>query len=498
MQARSGSRRAVPDPTPDRLRWRILLVLLTAIFMSLISVSIVNVALPSIQQGLGASDSDAQWVLAGYALTFGIVLVAAGRAGDLMGRGGFFILGVIVFTASSIAAGLAPDPGSLNAARFVQGLGSGLLNPQGVGMIQQYFRGAERGKAFGYFGSVVGVAVGIGPVLGGFLIQLGGPDLGWRLTFLVNVPFGVLCLVLALLWFPRPLISRLRTTSPGTRRGSRSLDPVGSLLLGLAVLAVLFPFVEAGTSPWTWVLLPASAALVYAWVRWERYYRRTGRSPMVDLDIFSTRSFTNGSVIVTLYFLGMTSIWVLVALYLQDGEGKTALQAGAVGIPAALISALAAHWAGSRVVRLGRKVVIGGLLFALAGLGLSIAVVLLHQTGALSVWWLVLSLAFIGVAQGSVISPNQTLTLADVPLAYAGSSGAIMQTGQRIGTSIGIAVITSAVFATLGASSWSVAVTVGFGLIGVVVLFALAMALKDQRDRVRTGTTELEAVAVPG
>jgi MFS family permease len=246
------------------------------------------------------------------------------------------------------------------------------------------------------------------------------------------------------------------------------------------------------------VLLPASAALVYAWVRWERYYRRTGRSPMVDLDIFSTRSFTNGSVIVTLYFLGMTSIWVLVALYLQDGEGKTALQAGAVGIPAALISALAAHWAGSRVVRLGRKVVIGGLLFALAGLGLSIAVVLLHQTGALSVWWLVLSLAFIGVAQGSVISPNQTLTLADVPLAYAGSSGAIMQTGQRIGTSIGIAVITSAVFATLGASSWSVAVTVGFGLIGVVVLFALAMALKDQRDRVRTGTTELEAVAVPG
>src|SRR5699024_2205672 len=137
--------------------------------MSLVSVSIVNVALPSIQQGLNASDSDVQWVLAGYALTFGVFLVAAGRAGDLLGRGGFFILGVAVFTVSSIVAGMAPNADALNAARFVQGVGSGVLNPQGIGMIQQYFRGAERGKAFGYFGSVVGVAVGIGPVLGGLL-----------------------------------------------------------------------------------------------------------------------------------------------------------------------------------------------------------------------------------------------------------------------------------------------------------------------------------------
>ena len=145
--------------TSDPVRWRILAVLLIAIFMSLVGVSIVNVALPSIQNGLGASQSDAQWVLSGYALTFGIVLVAAGRAGDLWGRGGIFILGVAVFTLSSVAAGLAPNAEALNAARFMQGVGSGMLNPQGVGMIQQYFRGAARGRAFGYFGSVVGIAV---------------------------------------------------------------------------------------------------------------------------------------------------------------------------------------------------------------------------------------------------------------------------------------------------------------------------------------------------
>lgn len=270
-------------------------------------------------------------MLSGYALTFGVVLVAGGRAGDLLGRGGLFVSGVTVFTLASVAAGLAPGAGSLNAARFVQGVGSGLLNPQGVGMIQQYFRGAERGRAFGAFGSVVGVAVAIGPVIGGLLIQLGGPELGWRLTFLVNVPVGILCLVLAWLWFPRPLLHRPRRADGSTEPVWRSLDPVGSALLGLAVLATMLPFVEGGSSPWYWTSLPVGALLGWAWVRWERHYRDTGRSPMVDLAIFTIPSFTRGSTIALLYFLGMTSVWVLVALYLQIGAGKSALQSALVG-----------------------------------------------------------------------------------------------------------------------------------------------------------------------
>lgn len=467
------------DPTTDPIRWRILFVLLIAIFMSLIGVSIVNVALPSIQQGLGASQSDLQWVLSGYALTFGVILVAAGRAGDIMGRGGLFLAGVGIFTAASVAAGLAPDAQWLNTARFVQGVGSGLLNPQGVGMIQYYFRGAARGRAFGYFGTVVGFSVAIGPVLGGFLIELGGSELGWRLTFLVNVPIGVMTIILGLLWFPRPLIERL----PKTGRGLRSLDPVGVVLFGLAVLAFIFPFVEASGRLSVWLLLPIGVLLIWFWVRWERRYVRLGLSPMVDLKIFSTRSYTNGIAIMTLYFMGITSVWVLVALYVQESDGKTALQSGLFGIPAALLSAYAAHWAGSRVLRLGRKLVIGGLFLALLGLGLSILVVLLHEAGYLSVWWLMASLSFVGVAQGTVISPNQTLTLADVPLDYAGSSGAIMQTGQRIGTAVGIAMITATTFSMLAVASWSTAVVVGFGLIALVVVLALFVAFKDLRER---------------
>lgn len=462
-------------------------MLLGVIFMSLIGVSIVNVALPSIQLGLGADQSDLQWVLSGYALTFGVILVAAGRAGDIMGRGGIFLVGVGIFTASSIAAGFAADAMWLNAARFVQGIGSGLLNPQGIGMIQQYFRGEERGRAFGYFGTVVGFSVAIGPVLGGFLIETGGPDLGWRLTFLVNVPIGILAILLGMRWFPKPLFRRPPQRAPDGAEPAAgwlgSLDPIGSVLLGLALLAILYPFMESRGSTISWALLPVGFALVWLWVWWERRCPRLGHTPMVDLGIFRTSSFTNGTLIMTLYFMGMTSVWVLVALYVQDGEGKTAFESGLFGIPASLLSAYTAYWSGRRVGRYGRKIVIGGIFLALLGLATSIAVVLLHERFALSVWWLLLSLSFIGLAQGAVISPNQTLTLAEVPLEYAGSSGAIMQTGQRIGTSVGIAMITAAVFAALARWTWSIAVVIGFGLIALVVLAALGMAFKDQRDR---------------
>src|SRR5699024_3545895 len=144
--------------------------------------------------------------------------------------------------------------------RFIQGIGAGLLNPQGVGMIQQYFLGAGRGRAFGYFGATVGVAVAVGPVFGGFLIQLGGADVGWRLPMLVNVPIGILAIALAFMWFPRPLLSRVRDMRTGKKVGTwkalKSLDPMGALLLGIAVFMVLFPFVESAGSNWSWALLP--------------------------------------------------------------------------------------------------------------------------------------------------------------------------------------------------------------------------------------------------
>lgn len=467
----------------DPHRWRILFVLLAAIFLTLMSVSVVNVALASIQKGLGASHADIQWVLSGYALAFGVILVSAGRAGDLMGRGGLFIAGVALFTLASIAAGLAPDANWLNAARVLQGIGAGLVNPQGIGMIQQYFSGAERGRAFGFLGTSVGISVAIGPAMSGLLIEMGGMDVGWRLTFLINVPIGLLTIVLAYKWFPRPLIHRPKVQTQ--RGGLSSLDPVGALLLGFAVLALLFPFVESGRSALLWLLLPLSFVLLYLWVLWERFYTRKGFSPMVDLSIFDISSFRNGITIMALYFLGMTSVWVLIPLFVQLGIGFTAFEAGLIGIPSALCSAYASNWAGRHLHRFGRSLVITGQIFALIGIFGCVLIILLHQFFDINIWWLLLTLGIFGIGQGATISPNQALTLAEVPIEYAGSSGALMQTGQRIGTSVGIAIITAIVFLLQPLTSWYTAVVVGFIAIFLILFISLLFAIKDLRDRRR-------------
>ena len=471
----------------DPARWRVLIVLLTALFMSLLSVSIVNVALPSIQSGLGASNSDVQWVLSGYALTFGVILVAAGRAGDLVGRGGIFLAVIAIYSISAAVAGFAPNAEALNAARFIQGIGAGLLNPQGVGMIQQYFRGPERARAFGYFGSTVGLAVAIGPVLGGLLIRLGGADLGWRLTMLVNFPVGLIAIILGLMWFPRPLFSRVRDemgNKLGIFKTLATLDPIGAVILGAAVWAILFPFMESSGTPGVWWLLLLGAFLLAAWVLWERRHKATGHPPMVDLNIFATASFRNGTIIATLWFMGITSIWVLVALYFQSGLGHSALAAGSVGIPAALLSSISATLAGRSVSVHGRKVVVIGMIVTISGLVATIALIWATEQWGTSEWWMVLSLSLVGGGQGSVISPNQTLTLAHVPQAYAGSSGAVLQTGQRIGTAIGLAVITAIVFATLHGTNadWPLSIVAGFGVILSMCLASLGFAVADQRS----------------
>lgn len=463
---------------PDPRRWRILTVLIVVLFMSLIDVGIVNVAIPSIQQGLGASDAEIQWVLTGYALTFGVGLVTAGRAGDVYGRGPLFMLGIVVFTASSVACGLAHNALLLNIARAVQGVGSCLISPQVVGMIQQYFRGAERGKAFGIFGSAAAASFVVGPLLGGYIIMMAGVQTGWRWTFLINLPVGILALFLAWRWLPRPL------WNPRDPTVDRSLDPLGALLLGLAVLGLMLPFVEGRSAAWVWLAIPAGIIMLAAWIRWEKRQKRVGGHPMVDLAIFRVSSFANGALLISLFFASTTGIWVLVALYLQNGLGHSAFASGSVGIPGAIASSLAALWGGKNVSTRGRLVVLRGMYFTVAGLVLSILVVWLRTQGLVSEWFLWGSLGVLGVGQGLVISPNQTLTLDEVPIQYAGSSGGIMQTGQRIGATVGIAILTATAFGTHTATQdWALAFMAGLGVALVTTLTSMVVAIVDQRQR---------------
>ncbi|SDS73308.1 Major Facilitator Superfamily protein [Brevibacterium siliguriense] len=460
---------------------RILIIGLVPLFMSLLSVSSINVVLPSIASDIHASTSALQWVLTGYALSFGVVLVAAGRAGDVFGRGQLFVIGVGLFGLSSLVAGIAPDPLTLNISRVTMGLGSGFLNPQVVGLLQQYFQGPPRGRAFGLMGTTVGLSVAIGPVLGGALIALFGSDLGWRATFLVNVPFAIASLILARVWLPsgawRPAVDQDAKSTDG----GKDLDPVGVILLGVGVLLILLPFVESSLGWFIWLSLPLGCGAIWLWAWWERRYARLGRPPMVDLDLFRIRSFSNGSIIIALYFLGVTSVWVLVAMYMQQGLGHTALAAGMIGLPAALCSAVSADVSGRFVFQIGRRLVVWGIALCLMGLLATIGVVALLSQGIGSEWWMLLTLAFIGTAQGMVISPNQTLTLQEVPLRYAGSSGGVLQTGQRIGTSMGLAIMTALAFSITAVSNWHWGMIGAFVAIAVVVILAGIVGIVEVR-----------------
>ncbi len=470
-------------PGEDPRRWRALVVTLAGGFMILLDVSIVTVAVPSIQQGLGASASGVQWVVSGYPLTFGLVLVAGGRLGDAFGRRRMYLFALSGFVLTSVLAGLAPTLVLLVVARLLQGLVAGLVTPQNGGLVQDLFRGAERGRAFGLLGATIGVSTAAGPVLGGLILDaFGGAD-GWRWVFLVNLPFGLLTLVLAFLLVP-PIPAREISTD---------IDVAGMVLLGLAVLCVLFPVVQsdAGGLRRFWWLFPVAVPLGYAFVRWERRRVAAGRVPLVDLRLFTvTPGYTSGATLATVYFCGFSGIWLVFAVFFQAGLGFTPLASGLAVTPFALGSAVSAWLAGRLVDRWGRRLTIAGLSTVAVGLA-TVAVVSLvvhdHLIAAIALPMLVA-----GVGGGAVISPNTTITLSCVPSGMSGVASGMLQTGQRIGAAVGTALLAAVFYATVGASGGRYPAGLAVALFSAVglVLVALVVAVVDFRGN--SGKSKLE------
>ncbi|SCL32456.1 drug resistance transporter, EmrB/QacA subfamily [Micromonospora rhizosphaerae] len=471
----SGDRSSPPADAgghDDRRRWQALGVGLVAAFMTLLDISIVNVAVPSMDRALGATPSDLQWVLSGYALTFGLVLVPAGRFGDARGRRAAFVVGVALFTLTSTLAGLARSPEWLVATRLLQGAAAGVVNPQVSGLIQQLFRGAERGRAFGLLGATIGISTAVGPLLGGLLIQLGGAEHGWRWVFFVNVPVGIVAVLLA--W-------RLLPTRPTGQPDRHRLDPVGVLLLAVGVTLVLLPLVQHAQwhTPWKWALIPAGLVFLVGFGLWERWYARN-RPPLFDLRLFGLRSYTLGSVIALVYFGGFTAIFFIFTLYLQTGLRYSALVAGLAITPFALGSAVASALGGRVVTRYGRPLVAGGLLTVMVGLVTTVYVLRGSPSGSVPLLTAA-PLLLAGLGSGLVIAPNQTLTLAEVPVPQAGSGAGMLQTGQRIGSAAGIAAVGALFFSSLSSTrgDWATAFRHSLLLAAGIIALALVAALVD-------------------
>jgi MFS family permease len=474
----------------------ILLVNMVPLALALMQISSVNVGLPSIQVTLGASSAHIQWVLSGYALAFGICLVPAGRLGDLLGHCTIFTVGLGVFGLASLACGLVDDPLALNAARVFQGLGAGLQGPQTTGLIQQYFKGQARARAYATFGMVVAGSVAVGPVLTGTMLRLLGTDLGWRVPFMMNCPLALIGCATALRWLPFETERARRrardaakghadqghadqghaaTAAPRVTRPRLDLDPVGALLLTGALVCAMLPFMLHGVPPTRFWLLAGTAALGGVWFAWERLYARRGRAPMVDLGLFRLKGYIHQTTVSTLDFLGITSIFVVVALFLQQGLGWDPLHAALIGLPNAAASCVGAIWAGKYVLVKRDKVIIAALATVVTAMLATAAVVHFAATG-LSPWWLMATLALHGFGQGVFGAANQTLSMLEVPVHQAGTAGGLKSMAERVSTAMGNAVMTGILFAALPALGWYAAAVTTYAVIAAVVAAALALA----------------------
>jgi EmrB/QacA subfamily drug resistance transporter len=459
-------------------RWRALAVSQIAAFMALLDVSIVNVALPSIKRDLGASPMTVQWVVSGYALTFGLALVPAGRLGDTFGRRRMFLIGLSAFVVTSALTGAAPTLDLLIVARLLQGVAGGILIPQNSGLIQELFQGAERGRAFGILGATVGLATAAGPVIGGLILAVfTGPD-GWRWVFYVNVPIGLVALLLAMRFVPA--LAR----GDGGRR--LHLDLVGSLLLGGGVLSLLLPLVQSETGGVSrlWPLFALAVLLFAGFAWWELRTVRRGRQPLLDPRLARTAGYPAGTAIGFFYFMGFTGIWLVLALFLQDGLGYSPLRSGLTVTPFALGVAASAAVAGRLVPRVGRWLTVFGLTATVVGLATT-GFLLRYSSPDTTHWVTVGPLLLAGLGGGMVTAPNLTLSLERVPVPMAGAAGGALQTAQRIGGAIGTALLATIFYHELARSghAYPMAVSLALWCATGLMLLALLLAMAELARR---------------
>ncbi|MEV8268097.1 MFS transporter [Microbacterium sp. NPDC076911] len=468
--------REIPLPSHAH-QWRAFWVCVSVAALTILDLTKVNVALPSIEDAFGSGSTALGFIVSGYVLAFGLVLVPMGRLGDQRSRRTLFIVGLSLFTLMSLVCALAPTIEILLIGRLVQGIAAGIQMPQVLGIIQELFRGADRGRAFGRFGAIIGISTALGPTIGGLAIAIGGVADGWRLIFWMNVPLGLIAIGLAIFLLPK---LHKRTRKP------LSLDPFGIVLFGLAVFSLMLPFLfttgSPDDNPLRWWLLVAFVLFAASFITWERHYEASGRAPLIPLKLFRITSYRNGTLIVATYFTAMPSMFLLTTLYLQGGLDLEPVYAGMVTIGFALASAVTSWIGGSLVNKLGRPLVVWGIATVLVSL-VGLVVIALTAPPEWMPWLMAATMTVGGVGGGFVISPNQTLTLAEIPVKQGGVAGSVGQLGQRIGTAIGTAVAISLFYATIYRESGSRPDLVvfhdayAFGMLSAALFLAVAFLI---------------------
>lgn len=430
-----------PYPTYEK-RWSAMAIILMASFMNLLDVTIVNVSLPTLQKDMGASASDIEWVVAGFILTFALGLLPFGRYGDIVGKKSMFLIGVGCFTTASIMCGLAPNIEFLVIARLLQGIGGAVMTPQVLSIAQTIFPPHERATAFSLFGLTAGLASVIGPVLGGLIIGADIAGLEWRPIFLMNVPIGILALILGAKFIPKI------PGNPGMKN-----DFGGILIISIAMFLLVFPLIEGrnyGWANWCFAMMAGAAVFFVIFAFWERRQSRNAAPQLLPVDLMTNRNFMIGTIMSLIFFSAVPAFFLIFALYLQSGYGLTPLWSGMTTLPFSIGVLVASIISGRLGFRWQRQRIAAGVALMFLGIfGLRVIAGGLGESLHYGVFIAPLLVAGIGLGI-SISSLFQTI-LAGVPVKDAGSGSGALQAIQQAGGALGVAIVSEIFFRTLNA-----------------------------------------------
>jgi EmrB/QacA subfamily drug resistance transporter len=444
---------------PETRKWWTLGAVAFGLFMIMLDNTVVNVALPAIQEDLAADLSELEWIVAGYALTFAALMLTGGKLADLLGRRLIFVVGLAIFTLSSLGCGLADSGEVLIAARIVQGVGAALMNPATLSIISATFPAHQRGMAIGIWAGVSALALAIGPLVGGLLTE----HASWHWIFFINVPVGVVAIAASFL-----LIDETKDTSEVQR-----LDLPGLLASGVGLFSLTYALIEANTYGWTsgriLVAFAVAAVGLVGFVLLERHQR----TPMLDLSLFRNSTFAGANAVMLLVALAMFGVFFFVSLYMQNVLGYSAVQAGAAFLPMTLLIVLIAPIAGKSSDRFGSR--------WLMGAGMTLLAVQLFYFSRLgleeSFWALLPAMLVGGVGMALVMTPSAAAAMSGVPVDKVGVGSAVLNSARQVGGSVGIALIGAIIAHQAGGRQTAEAFMDGFSAALVVAsLIALAGA----------------------
>jgi EmrB/QacA subfamily drug resistance transporter len=476
----------------DRRRWLALAVVMTATFLDLVDVTIVNIAVPSVQRDLAASFSAIQWVTAGYALTFALGLITGGRLGDIYGRKRLFLVGMLGFALTSAMSGVAVSAEMLIAARLLQGATAALMVPQVLSIIHVTFPAEERGKVFGMFGAMLGLGAVSGPLIGAVLTELDLFGLSWRPIFLVNVPICALGI-----W------AGFRYISESKAPRALKLDLVGVALATIGLLMLIYPLTqgrEHGWPVWGFVSMALSVVVLALFVAYERAKSRKDSSPLVELSLFRIKSFAAGVGLQLAYGVVSGIFFLVWTLYMQLGLGWSPLKAGLTGVPFSVAASVASGLSiqllvpkfGNRVLQAGAAIKIAGVLLYLwmaDSLG-----------GDFGPWQMVIPLTVMGVGMGLIVAPVTDAVLSEVPPDHSGSASGVINTVNQLGLAFGMGLTSVAFFTVVDAAapgtppaevfSGAFVNSLWYIAAGLVVVFLLVFALPRSARKAEAAPAE--------